>query len=65
MKTVKVGKTVHVPHSAFPEEEKPANGYWIGKTCKTKKGGKDDIGIRIEGEDIFTRPISEVLEWIV
>lgn len=62
---VKIGKTVHVPHSAFPEENMPENGYWIGKTCKTRKGGTNDIGIKIDGEEIFTRPISEVVGWIV
>ena len=61
---VKVGKIVHVPHSAFPGEAAPENGYWLGKTCKTKKGGTKDIGIRIEGEEIFTRPMEEVAGWL-
>ena len=63
--SVKVGKIVHVPNSAFPGEAAPENGYWLGKTCKTKKGGAKDIGIHIEGEDIFTRPIAEVAGWLV
>ena len=54
-----------MPHSAFPEEKKPEEGYWIGKTCKTSKGGQNDIGIRIDGEDIFTRLISEVAGWLL
>ena len=28
-------------------------------------GGTRDIGIHIEGEEIFTRPIAEVAGWLV
>ena len=40
---------VHVPHSAFPDEAEPMEGYWIGKTVLTKRGGT---------EPVFTRPVA-------
>ena len=61
---LKVGKVVHIPQSAFPDEAAPPEGYWVGKVCKTKKGGMGDVGIRIEGEDIFTRSRLEVVKWL-
>ena len=62
--TLKVGRVVHIPHSVFPDEDAPPNGFWIGKICKTLKGGMGDVGIHIEGEEIFTRPRLEVIKWL-
>ena len=62
---VKMGRSVHVPHSAFPDEEEPELGYWIGKTVRCKSGGDADIGIKIPGEQVFTWPLSEVAAWVV
>ena len=63
--TVAIGVVVHVPHSAFPDEAEPTEGYWIGKTVLTRKGGTGDIGIKISGEPLFTRPTAEVASWVV
>ena len=65
MELVKVGMVVHIPAITFPEEEAPADGYWVGKTVSTRAGGSADIGIRVGSEPVFTRPRSEVLHWIV
>ena len=65
MEIVKVGMVVHIPATIFPEEEAPADGYWVGKTVSTRAGGAADIGIRVGSEPVFTRPRSEVLHWIV
>ena len=62
---VKQGKLVHIPGKVFPKSKVPKCGYWIGKTCGTKFGGTNDIGIHIEGEEIFTRPMAEVATWLV
>jgi hypothetical protein len=63
---VKVGERLHIPHSAFPDEEPPALGYWLGITVHTRKGGKLDIGIKVDDEDdVFTRPMTEVVSWVV
>ncbi|KAL1528593.1 hypothetical protein AB1Y20_009933 [Prymnesium parvum] len=62
---IPMGVTIHIPHSIFPDEPKPKNGYWVGKTVLTTKGGRLDVGIKIRGEAIFTRPISEVKAWVV
>jgi hypothetical protein len=62
--SVKVGQLVHIPHSVFPDEDAPPRGYWMGKICKTKKGGTGDVGIHIEGEEIFTRSRLEVVKWL-
>ena len=63
--TVAIGVVVHVPHSAFPDEVEPMEGYWIGKTVLTKRGGTGDVGIKIFGEPVFTRPVAEVASWVV
>ena len=63
--SVKVGVVVHIPHSVFPEEERPQLGYWVGKTVKTNLGGMSDIGIKVVGDPIFTRPMCEVADWVV
>ena len=61
--------TIHVPQATFPDEVAPPDGYWLAKTVRTRQGGTSDIGILCEGdnprEDVFTRPISEVLTWLV
>ena len=62
---VKIGKVVHVPHSVFPQWPAPPEGYWVGKTVSTSLGGSGDIGIQIPGDDLFTRPRSEVADWLV
>lgn len=63
---VKIGKVVHIPHSAFPEYACPQGGYWKGKTVRTKHGGEDDVGVRVDGEaDIFTQPKEVVATWLV
>ena len=61
---VKIGMEVHIPGSVFPDDDPPSCGYWVGKTVKTKKGGKGDIGIRIEGERVFTWAIDGVAGWL-
>ena len=62
---VKINKTVHVPASAFPDYEAPPEGYWVGKTCRTKQGGCADIGINIPGEPIFTIAMTTAAKWLV
>lgn len=65
-KGVHIGAVVRIPCSVFPEEAPTSTGYWVGKTVKTRLGGKKDIGIRCDGEDfVFTRPITEVAKWVV
>ena len=61
---VPIGVTVHVPASVFSTYEAPPIGYWEGQTCRTGLGGKDDVGIKIPGEQIFTRPKKEVSAWV-
>jgi hypothetical protein len=46
-------------------EAEPDNGYWVGKACRTRHGGKGDIGVHIPGEQVFTRPLEEVATWVV
>ena len=60
---VKVGTVVHVPSEAFPDDRAPPDGFWPGKTVFTKLGGRLDIGIKIDREEIFTRPKAEVWGW--
>ena len=63
---VKIGATVHIPASVFPEEEAPSKGYWVGKTVRTIRGGIHDIGVRAEGDDgCFTRSKLEVAGWLI
>lgn len=58
--------TVHVPADAFPKEEPPPGGFWVGKTVRTNKGGKGDIGILVEGDpEVFTQPKWRVAKWLV
>ena len=59
-----IGAIVYIPHAAFPNEDMPPNGYWIGKTVTTNKGGTGDIGIKVPGEPVFTRPKTEVINWL-
>ena len=54
-----------IPHSVFPEEPEPAGGHWMGKIVKTSLGGTADVGILIDGEPVFTRPRTEVVNWVV
>jgi hypothetical protein len=61
----KIGRVVSIPHTVFPDEPEPAGGCWMGKLVKTSLGGTQDVGILIEGEPIFTRPRSEVVDWLV
>lgn len=62
---VPVGMKVHIPCATFPTEEPTPEGYWVGKTVVTRMGGTGDIGIKVPGEPIFTRPLSEVAAWVV
>ena len=62
---VKIGKIVHIPAKVFPRHKPPKVGYWVGKLVQTQKGGLGDVGIRIEGEKIFTRPKHEVVNWLI
>jgi hypothetical protein len=62
---VRVGRVVHIPASVFPDEEAPAEGYWVGKTVSTSQGGSADIGIKVSSEPVFTRPRVEVYKWLV
>ena len=59
-----IGKTVRIPQSAFPNYNAPECGYWIGQIVRSKKGGCGDEAIKIDGEEIFTRPKSEVAAWL-
>ena len=62
----KIGKSVKIPHSAFPEEDEPNGGFWMGKIVKTAQGGTGDVGIHIEGEPIFTRPLpAHAWRWLL
>jgi hypothetical protein len=61
----RIGKSVAIPHSVFPEEAEPAGGCWMGKIVKTSLGGTADVGILIAGEPVFTRPRTEVVNWVV
>ena len=66
VKGVKIGLTVHVPASVFPDEPAPELGYWVGKTVATSLGGKGDIRVKCDGEDfVFSRSKLEVADWIV
>ena len=64
-KRVKIGMKVHIPASAFPKEKPPSCMYWVGKVVKTLAGGKDDAGIYVDGEEVFTRSKAEVAGWLV
>ena len=65
LEQVKVGKIVHIPHAVFPDEPMPPNGFWVGKLCHTHLGGMGDIGVHVDGEEIFTRSRVEVSGWLV
>ena len=56
---------VHIPASAFPGEKPPKCKYWVGKVVKTAAGGRTDVGIEVEGEEVFTRSKAEVAGWLV
>ena len=43
----------------------PPDGFWPGKTVYTIQGGRLDIGIKIDREELFTRPRAEVWGWQV
>ena len=62
---LKNGLVVHVPSTAFPDESAPEIGFWIGRTVRTKAGGEGDVGIKIDGEPVFTWPMEEVAGWVV
>ena len=55
---------VHVPGECFPDDPTPSCGYWVGKTVKTKKGGFADVGMKIDGQEIFTWPRVAVFKWL-
>ena len=60
------GSLVHIPAAVFPEHVAPECGFWSAKTVRTKKGGKEDVGFKVDGEkEIFTRPKTEVRMWLV
>eukprot|EP00966_Prymnesium_polylepis_P217782 5040141-Prymnesium_polylepis.2 len=61
----KIGQSVAIPNSVFPDEPEPAGGCWMGKIVKTSLGGTADVGILIVGEPVFTRPRTEVVNWVV
>ena len=65
MEKSNIGKVVHVPQSAFPNDAAPECGYWIGKIIRSNMGGRGDEAIKIDGEEIFTRPKSEVAAWLL
>ena len=62
---INLGVTVHIPASVFPNEKCPPCGYWSGSTVKTSKGGASDVGILVQGDEVFTRPIAEAAMWVV
>jgi hypothetical protein len=37
----------------------------VGKIVRSNMGGKNDAAIKIDGEEIFTRPKTEVTAWLV
>ena len=56
-------RKVRVPHSVFPQEEKPTAGYWVA-TCKyILREPKGHIMLSVPGEPMFHRAISEVCSW--
>ena len=59
------GRTIHIPAEAFPDDEPPPSGYWVGKTVKTRAlGGSKDVAIFIASTgERFSRPVHEVLNW--
>ena len=61
---VPICAVVHVPGECFPDESPPLCGYWVGQTVKTKKGGTNDVGAKIQGEEVFTWPKAAVLKWL-
>ena len=61
---VNYGLLVLVPASAFPDEPEPAGGYWNATLVKDiDVGGRNDVALLIEGEEVFARPATEVITW--
>ena len=56
---------VLAPRRTAPSEYFPPAAFWVGKVVKTLAGGKDDAGIYVEGEEVFTRSRAEVAGWLV
>ena len=56
---------MHVPASTFPDYKAPPGGFWTGKIVRTKKGGTGDVGIKIQGEELFTWSAVQVRNWLV
>ena len=60
-----IGRSVAIPHTIFPNEPEPPGFFWMGKIVETPLGGTGDVGIKVEGERVFTRPRSEVVNWLI
>ena len=54
-----------MPASTFPDYKAPPGGFWTGKIVRTKKGGTGDVGIKIQGEELFTWSAVQVRNWLV
>jgi hypothetical protein len=61
----RIGRSVAIPHTIFPDEPEPPDFFWMGKIVQTSLGGTGDVGIKVEGERVFTRARSEVVNWLV
>lgn len=62
---IKRGSVLHVPASVFPDYQAPSCGYWTARAVSTPLGGIEDVGLKIQGEEVFTWPKAEALKWVV
>ena len=61
---VSIGVSVRIPSSVFRDDTAPECGFWEGKTVRSAKAGLGYIGIKVQGENVFVRPMSEVARWV-
>ena len=61
---VSIGVSVRIPSSVFRDYTAPDCGFWEGKTVRSAMGGLGDIGIKVQGENVFVRPMAEVARWV-
>ena len=57
------GRYVRVPSAAFPDDAAPATGYWVARVRSLLRQPKGHALLRIEDEEEFHRPVSEILSW--
>ena len=61
---VSIGVSVRIPSNVFKDDTAPACGFWEGKTVRSAMAGLGDIGIKVQGENVFIRPMAEVARWV-